>query len=171
MQKYFDTLKETLFYYVIVLVIACTAFAFIEGKSLFDALWWFSATASTTGYGDIYPVTAAGRLVTIFVMHIIPLFIVPLITAHIAMKMIVDNDTFSHQEQEDLKRQVREIHEMMVKLDQLDEKMYKNLPNRLRTQAKNVQKDGWASASRLMNNAADTIEFLTGEYDEPTTEQ
>lgn len=114
MQRYFDSLKETLFYYGVILVLACIAFAYIENRSIFDALWWFSATASTTGYGDIYPLTAAGRIVTIFVMHIVPLFIVPLITAHIAMKMIVDNDTFSHEEQEDLKRQVKELHELMI---------------------------------------------------------
>lgn len=171
MQKYFDTLKETFFYYIIVLVLACIAFAYVEGKSLFDALWWFSATASTTGYGDIYPVTAAGRIVTIFIMHIIPLFIVPLITAHIASRLIVDSDTFTHNEQEELKRQVREIHEMLVKVDQLDGMMYKDLPNRLRTQAKNVRNDGWASASRLMINAADTIDFLIGENNVNSTNE
>lgn len=117
MQRYFDTLKEILIYYLIVLVISCIAFSYFESKNLFDALWWYSATASTTGYGDIYPVTFAGKAITIVVMHIIPLFIVPLITAHIASRLIVDNDTFTHQEQEDLKRQVRELHELLVKIE------------------------------------------------------
>jgi voltage-gated potassium channel len=31
--------------------------------SFFDALWWSSTTITTVGYGDVYPVTAAGRLI------------------------------------------------------------------------------------------------------------
>ncbi|HVF76638.1 MAG TPA: potassium channel family protein [Acidimicrobiales bacterium] len=31
--------------------------------SFFDALWWSSTTITTVGYGDVYPVTAAGRVI------------------------------------------------------------------------------------------------------------
>lgn len=33
-----------------------------------DALWWGFATATTTGYGDITPVTFAGKALGIFMM-------------------------------------------------------------------------------------------------------
>lgn len=33
-----------------------------------DALWWAIVTIATIGYGDYYPVTAAGRLIAIFIM-------------------------------------------------------------------------------------------------------
>jgi len=33
-----------------------------------DALWWAFVTLSTVGYGDYYPVTAAGRLVAVALM-------------------------------------------------------------------------------------------------------
>ena len=32
-------------------------------RTLFDALWYMLATLSTVGYGDLYPVTLAGRLI------------------------------------------------------------------------------------------------------------
>lgn len=31
--------------------------------SFFDALWWSTATITTVDYGDIFPVTSAGRIV------------------------------------------------------------------------------------------------------------
>ena len=36
--------------------------------NLNDALWWAVVTIATVGYGDYYPVTAAGRIIAIFMM-------------------------------------------------------------------------------------------------------
>lgn len=115
MQRYFDTLRELIMYYVILVVFTTVAFSYAESKSLFDSLWWVIVTASTTGYGDIYPTTVFGKIIGMFVMHMVTFLIVPLIVAQMSSKLIVDNDTFTHSEQEDLKRQVRELHDLLVK--------------------------------------------------------
>ena len=36
--------------------------------SVFDSLWWAVATLTTVGYGDIFPITAGGRLFTFIVL-------------------------------------------------------------------------------------------------------
>jgi len=36
--------------------------------TLLDALWWCVATVTTTGYGDVVPVTSVGRIVALVYM-------------------------------------------------------------------------------------------------------
>ena len=39
-------------------------------SSIFDSLWWSVTTLTTVGYGDMYPITAGGRLFTFVVLMI-----------------------------------------------------------------------------------------------------
>lgn len=55
--------------------------------SFFDALWWSSSTITTVGYGDIYPVTAIGRLIAIFTM-LVGISTLAVVTARIAKFLI-----------------------------------------------------------------------------------
>ncbi|MEM1057154.1 MAG: ion transporter [Bacteroidota bacterium] len=38
--------------------------------SVFSSMWWAVATLTTVGYGDVYPVTAGGRLFTTLILFI-----------------------------------------------------------------------------------------------------
>jgi voltage-gated potassium channel len=56
---------------------AAVAFTLLEDvgtdgrlHSFFDALWWSSTTITTVGYGDVFPVTGAGRIVGVITMGV-----------------------------------------------------------------------------------------------------
>jgi voltage-gated potassium channel len=60
--------------------------------SFFDALWWSSATITTVGYGDVYPVTAAGRLVGVVTM-VVGISSFAIVTAKVAEFLVRSADT------------------------------------------------------------------------------
>ena len=60
--------------------------------SFFDALWWSAATITTVGYGDIYPVTAAGRIIAVFTM-VVGISTLAVVTARIAQFLIGNNSS------------------------------------------------------------------------------
>jgi voltage-gated potassium channel len=65
-----------------------------EGRlhSFFDGLWWSSTTITTVGYGDVFPVTAAGRLIGAFTM-LIGISTFAVVTAKVAEFLVRTRDT------------------------------------------------------------------------------
>ena len=59
--------------------------------SFFDALWWSSATITTVGYGDVYPVTAAGRIIGVFTM-VVGISTFAVVTAKVAEVLVRTRD-------------------------------------------------------------------------------
>lgn len=88
-------------------------YALFEKKNFFDSLWWALITATTVGYGDSYPNTTGGRFVAVTLVLGMILFLIPMITASIASKLIVNRDAFTHEEQEEMKLMLREINKKL----------------------------------------------------------
>jgi voltage-gated potassium channel len=115
-RKITDTFTELFVITTIVLIAAATAYSFLEHESWGRSLWWAVVTAGTVGYGDEYPVTMAGQIVGGLLIAFCVLFLVPMITARIASHLIVNNDAWSHHEQEQLKADVADIKQMVETL-------------------------------------------------------
>lgn len=75
MKKIFQNIKEEifvlLFYTTIILIIPSFIVYQLEHKAqpdvftnIFQTMWWGVATLTTVGYGDIYPITTAGKIIT-----------------------------------------------------------------------------------------------------------
>lgn len=104
-----DTFIELISYYLIIILSSGLLFSFFEHKKIADSLWWAFVTAMTVGYGDFYPITDGGRAVAILLMHVVPLVIVPLVVVKLMNNLIEDKNSFTHQEQEEIKSKLEEI--------------------------------------------------------------
>ncbi|GID25970.1 potassium channel family protein [Paractinoplanes brasiliensis] len=100
--------------YVILIVVCGVLYHFFEAEqSVGDSIWWAVVTASTVGYGDISPESWQARLLAGLLISIMVLVVIPLITAHFASKLIVDSDAFHHEEQEELKSNLRRVRALL----------------------------------------------------------
>lgn len=86
--------------YAVSILISSFLFSFFESRSYAEGLWWSTVTALTIGYGDLSPVTVAGRVTGIIFGHLWIFGIIPMIICNIVSKMIQDKDKFTHAEQE-----------------------------------------------------------------------
>ena len=85
------------------LLLQSLLYGYFENKSFVDSIWWALITATTVGYGDLYPATTGGRFIAITLVLGTIFFIIPMITASIVSKLLINRDAFTHEEQEEMK--------------------------------------------------------------------
>jgi len=103
--------------YLILIAFCGIAYSQVERDVSFgDAVWWAIVTATIVGYGDISPETWQGRALAALLISVMVLVVIPLITAHFASRLIVDTDAFRHEEQEELKNNLRRVRTLLEEL-------------------------------------------------------
>ena len=110
-----DTFKELMFWYFGVVVMGALLFSFFEQRSFDESLWWAFVTALTVGYGDVVPATPGGRIVAVLLMHSVIFVVAPIIIGRLLNRITVDANQFTHEEQEQIKRDLAEIKEMLAR--------------------------------------------------------
>jgi voltage-gated potassium channel len=112
-----NSAKATVFSFLLLILVSAVLYSVFEHKNVGDSIWWAVVTASTVGYGDTYPETVAGRILAGTLISSMVLLVVPLITAHFASKLIVDQDAFRHEEQEEIKANLRAIRAAIERME------------------------------------------------------
>ena len=77
-----------------------------------DALWWAISTVATVGYGDIYPHTVEGRLISVLLM-LTGIAVISFFTATIASLFMIED------EEDEFNGLHKRFDEMQAKLDRL----------------------------------------------------
>jgi voltage-gated potassium channel len=109
LSKIINSNKNLTFTFGLIIVSSAVSYSISEKTPLIDALWWSIVTATTVGYGDAFPHNLLGKITAIVLMLSMVLLIIPAITARMASGLIVNNDAFTHAEQEELKQGIRKI--------------------------------------------------------------
>jgi hypothetical protein len=73
-------------------------FMYVEHRSFSDSMWWGWVTGFTVGYGDISPVSNAGRLVAIVAMAT-DFVLLACFSGQITAMVLINKDVYSEAEQ------------------------------------------------------------------------
>lgn len=95
-----DTLRELAAAYLVLVLAAAALFMYLESAPFLDSVYWAGTNATSTGYGDISPKTAGGRVLALALMHISIFGVAPMIVVLLIDRLNENRDAFTHEEQE-----------------------------------------------------------------------
>jgi voltage-gated potassium channel len=104
-----ESIQELLIVYLCTVLLCATIFSITEHQGEFNSIWWAFVTALTIGYGDFYPHTVVGKIDAVLLMHLVTLFILPIVIARMANKIVKDKDKFTLEEREEIKTILRKL--------------------------------------------------------------
>ena len=99
--------------FIVLMLVSSGIYSVAEHAGILDSLYWSVVTATTLGYGDFAPNTSSGKVLTTALISLTVFVFIPMITANISSKLIVDRDAFTHEEQEELKETLRRLEQLL----------------------------------------------------------
>lgn len=108
-KKIINNLHYVLIFYLLSLIVSTILFHTIENKPLLDSFYWSCVTSLTIGYGDISPQSDQMRIIAIIFSHLWVMLLIPLVIGHIIVGLLEDKNVFTHEEQEEIKKNLNEI--------------------------------------------------------------
>lgn len=99
----------------VVIVVGVTVYSVAEEVNYIDSLWRAFVTSTTVGYGDISPVTNAGRIAAVFLM-LTGIGLFGVLTSTITTFFTSD------QEDEEIKVLTEKVDRLLLKLEELESK-------------------------------------------------
>lgn len=110
-----NNIKYVITAYLVSLVLASVLFSIFEDVSILNAFYWSCVTSLTVGYGDYSPHTVIGKLLAIVCGHFWIFFVIPSVVSHILAGLIKNRNEFTHEEQEDIKKDLNLIKQYLIK--------------------------------------------------------
>lgn len=108
-RRFANSPKHVATMFATTLATASVMYSIAEDTSLLDSVYWALVTATTLGYGDFSPDSTFGKVLTSALITFTVFVMIPTITANVAAWLIVTRDAFTHDEQEQIKADLREI--------------------------------------------------------------
>lgn len=111
--KHAGDLRKVIAAYIVAVSLGSTIFYFIElrerGYTIWQALYWGQVTGTTTGYGDIHPVSGWGMLLSVVYLFVVSMFLLAVLIANLVSKLMPNPHLFEDGEQEEMKARLRKV--------------------------------------------------------------